>query len=140
MVHASWVRRLAGTIGSLLLLTSLAEAQAPWRNLAVFKRLEVDPNNDFPLRESHGPWLIMCVSFTGPEAGRQARELVHELRSQHKLPAYSHLQSFDYSQGTQGRGLDRFGTPQKMKYRVQKVDEVAVLVGDYPAIDDALAR
>lgn len=124
----------------LALAAQPAAAQRPWQNMQLFKRIEVDPNNSFPLHDQHGPWMIMCITFRGEQAETQARELVHELRSMHKLNAYTHRQNWDFTQGTIGRGVDRYGNPKKMKYQVDKVDEVAVLVGDYPAIDDPLAK
>jgi hypothetical protein len=120
--------------------TTTAEAQRPWQTMQLFKRIEVDPNSSFPLTDQQGPWMIMCVTFRGEEAETQARELVHEFRTVHKLPAYTSGKNWDLSQGTVGRGVDRYGNPKKMQYQVKKIDEVAVLVGDYPTIDDPQAK
>jgi len=41
----------------------------------------------------------------------------------------------------EGRGIDRYGSPVKMRYRKgSEIQEVAVLVGDYSAVDDAEAQ
>ena len=42
------------------------------------------------------------------------RELVYELRSQHKLPAFSYHKEFEFQPGSSG-GVDRYGGPRKMK-------------------------
>lgn len=115
-------------------------AAPPWQRLIEFKRVEADPNKSYPLTESNGPWLIMAVTFSGDHAAEQARDLVQALRSEYKLPAYTHRMRFDYSDGTEGRGIDRFGRPKRMRYRVDDIDEIAVLVGDYPTVDYPEAR
>lgn len=116
-------------------------AAPPWERLVTMQRVEADPGKDYRLQESHGPWLIMATSFSGEGAEDQARELVLELRSKYKLPAYMHRQTFDFAKTVQGRGVDKFGNPLKMKYRNgETVDEIAVLVGDFDAIDSPEAR
>ncbi len=115
-------------------------AQQPWRGVSLFKRIEVNPDKPFTLTENEGPYLIMCTTFSGEEAEKQARELTHELRSVYKLPAYTYRMTFDYTQGTTGRTIDRYGAPQRMRYRNDKINEIAVLVGDYPTITDAQAK
>jgi hypothetical protein len=45
---------------------------------------------------------------------------------------------FDFTGTVRGRGLDSTGAPQKMRYqRSKEFNEIAVLVGDFPTIDDA---
>src|SRR5262249_37481793 len=54
-----------------------------------------------------------------------------------KANAYTYEKSFDYSKPEHGIGLNRDGTPIKMRYQDAKVvTEVAVLVGDFTTIDD----
>jgi len=120
---------------------SFSAAAAPWENLLTLNRVEADPNKPYKLSESNGPWMIMACSFSGEEAARQARELVQELRERYKLPAYVYEKTFDLGDGQIGRGIDQYGSPLKMRYqRGEKIDEYAVLVGDYPAIDDPQAQ
>ena len=123
-------------LGSLALGSSPAQATTPWQKLTLFKHIDSDPNHDYLLTEDQGPWMIMAVTFCGPEAERQSKELVQELRSFYKMPAYRYKMDFDYAQGTVGRGVDRFGAPRKMKYRTDKATEIGVLVGDFPTHDD----
>jgi len=115
---------------------------APWDKLISSHRVEADPNKAYALVESNGPWMIMACSFSGPKAEQQAKELVLELRKRYKLPAYSCEKKFDLDKDVQGLGIDRYGNPRKMKYArgVSEVEEIAVLVGDYPAADDAEAQ
>ena len=105
------------------------------------KRIEADPNKEYTLTEDSGPWLIMATAFTGDGAKSQARKLVLELREKHKLPAYTYQKKFDFSEGERGRGVDRYGAPLKMRYqRGAAVVEIAVLVGDFPTVDDPEAQ
>ena len=112
-----------------------AKAAPPWEKLVTMQKVEADPDKDYNLKESDGPWLIMATSFSGEGAEDQARELVLELRSRYKVAAYMHRQEFDFSRKVQGRGIDKFGNPLKMKYRTgDSLNEIAVLVGDFDAI------
>lgn len=121
--------------------TGRVEAAPPWKSIDLFRRLEADPAKTYPLTEAQGPWVIMAVTFSGPSAEEQARELVYVLRSQYKLPAYMHRMSFDFRDPVDGRGIDRFGQPKRMKHQRDKVvDEIAVLVGDFQAVDDPEAQ
>jgi hypothetical protein len=113
-------------------------AQNRWSNFASFKRVDADPKKSYQLAEANGPWLIMAASFAGPTADRDAKELVLELRRRFKLKAFTHRQHYDFSGSVKGRGIDEFGQPKKMKYRQSgEFDEIAVMVGDYPSVDDA---
>ncbi|MHB1035695.1 MAG: hypothetical protein ACYC0Y_13715 [Pirellulales bacterium] len=109
--------------------------------MGLFKVVEADPNKPYELTEDNGPWMIMACTFSGEEAEKQARALVQELRTSYKLPAYVHEMQFDFSKGTTGIGLNKYGEPLKMKYqRDNVIHEIAVLVGDYNAVDDPEAK
>ncbi len=128
--------------GLLLAICCCAKVQAapPWAGLISLKQVEADPDKTYTLTEENGPWMIMACSFSGDGAEKQAQELVAELRKRYKLPAYIHKVRFDLS-SAEGRGIDRYGAPVKMRYRKgSEIKEVAVLVGDYPAVDDAEAQ
>ena len=89
------------------------------------------------LTENNGPYLIMAYSFSGEGAEKQAQELVLELRKRYKLPAYIYKKRFELSKA-QGRGFDSYGDPVQMSYHAgDKLEEVAVLVGDYPSLEDS---
>lgn len=108
--------------------------------MSLFQHVEADPDEDYRLTDERGPWLIMCVTFMGNSADEDADALVHELRSKYKLKAYTHEMTFDFRKGIKGRGIDRYGEPLQMRYQREKLREVAVLVGDFAAVDDAQAQ
>ncbi len=119
---------------------SMGRAAAPWERLLAFNRVEADPDAEYKMGEDNGPWMIMASSFSGDGAKDQARQLVYELRKRYKLPAYVHCARFDFGE-TKGRGIDRFGDSPKMRYRCgDELEEIAVLVGNYPAVDDPGAQ
>jgi hypothetical protein len=122
--------------GILAGISNTALADPPWRTILAFHRPDADPNQAYPVTEQSGPWLITAATFAGEGAEQQAHELVIELRKRYKLASYTHEMHFDFTGSVQGRGLDSTGEPQKMHYRRKKeFEEIAVLVGDFPAID-----
>ncbi|HEY5315201.1 MAG TPA: hypothetical protein VIK18_21900 [Pirellulales bacterium] len=138
-------KSVAAWVAGLLALAAWAGddrpacAVPPWQKVSLFKHIEADSDKPYPLTDAQGPWLVMALTFTGPEAQQQAQELVYELRSVWKLPAYTHQMNFDFGHGA-GRGVDKYGAPLKMRYRRTQASEVAVLVGDYPTADDPEAQ
>ena len=131
------------TIGLLLVgwFSAEALAEGPWTRLLTFNRVEADPQKSYKLTEQNGPWVIMATSFSGDGAEKQAHDLVLELRKRYKLPAYAHRQKFDFGKDVAGRGCDEYGAPLRMKFRRgEQLDEIAVLVGDYPSVDDPQAQ
>ena len=124
-------------IVSVMANTASVGSAGLWSALNPFKqRVEADPNKSYLLKDENGPWMILATTFAGPEAEREARELVLELRKEFNLTAYLHKKRFDYSEPVVGRGLNRFGGPKKMRYR-QKLafDEWAVLIGNFDSIE-----
>jgi len=113
-------------------ITAAAEAAPPWVKIIPFKHVEADPSNSYPISENNGPWMIMATTFSGEGAEDQARQLVYELRKKYGLHAYTYEKTFDFSKGMQGRGMDSYGSPQRMKYRRGgEIEEIAVLIGDF---------
>ena len=110
----------------------------------------------FELTESSGPWLIMCASFVGEEAEFQALALARELRTalggRAGLDAFIYRRSFDFSDSIQGLGYDDTeGTrlpdgrmvAKRKKMRTnnaESFDEIAVLIGAFPTVEDARAQ
>lgn len=116
-------------------------AAPPWKPIISFKKVDADPDNAYPLSEQNGPWVIMATTFTGPDAMTDAKQLVYELRKDFKLPAYTLDKQFDYSGIERGKGVDQYGQPKKMRYqKSEQINQVAVLVGDYPNVDDLEAQ
>ena len=137
-VRASSLRILV-----VLLATSIAgysadaKAQSGWLPTAWFSQDSIDSKSMFPLAESDGPWLVLATTFRGEGARDDARQLVQELRGSHKLKAYTHEKSFDFTGNQRGLGLNPDGSPKKMRFaKSEQVIEVAVLVGDFASFDD----
>jgi hypothetical protein len=112
-----------------------------WRQVAPRKRVEADANADYTLAEKNGPWLILAASFTGDQGEQDARKLVMELRGKFNLPAYYYGMTFKVGDEQVGRGVTDYGAPIKRRYqRGNQVLEHAVLVGEFPTIDDPEAQ
>ena len=110
-------------------------AEPPLRN--VFSRSAVRPSDALELSQKNGPWMVFAGSFAGPGAEEDARQLVHELRSRYRLPAYIHKQQYDFTKRVRGKGFNPEGGPKIMKYRQEGVfDEIAVLVGNFATVND----
>jgi hypothetical protein len=131
--------RALSAAASLLVIAATGlslSAAPPWARLVPFRKVEADPNESYELTESHGPWMIMCASFAGPNAEKQAHELALELRSEHKLEAYVFKHHFDFTQAERGLGFDKYGAPKRMRpINGAKFDEYAVLVGNFHSVD-----
>lgn len=130
-------------------LAPIVSAEPFWRRLMPVDRKPAAaapaPAGDGSLQQTNGPWLIMAATFSGEGAQEQAAQLVNELRSQHRLRAYLHDMQFDLtsngSETINGKGLDKYGAPVKMRYRKgNQVREWAVLVGDFTDVDDSAAQ
>jgi len=123
------------------LAAGVAHGQTGWLPTSWFSQTEVDAKQMFPLAEKDGPWLVLATTFRGEGAREDARALVQELRSRHRLEAYTHEKSFDYTGRQQGVGFNPDGTPKTMRYaNAAQVLEVAVLVGDFASCEDARAQ
>lgn len=145
---------LALIVGIVWGLGDEARGQNPFGGFAFFKQVAADPDNPYPLAQSNGPWMIMAATFAARDIGNpaeaergrqeayaQARELVHELRREHKLEAYTFVRRIDVEDTVQGRGIDPRGRPRRMRYQHKpSSEEVAVLVGNYVAVDSAEAE
>jgi len=132
------LRLLAALLGGAVASTAAtAFAQGAWLPTSWFAPADIPADAMFPLAEKDGPWLILATTFRGEGARDDARRLVQELRRDHKLRAFTHEKSFDYTGRQQGLGLNPDGTPKKMRYaNAEQIVEVAVLVGDFASVDD----
>ena len=137
-VRASSLRILVVLLAvSLAGYSADAKAQSGWLPTAWFSQESIDSKSMFPLAESDGPWLVLATTFRGEGARDDARRLVQELRGSHKLKAYTHEKSFDFTGNQRGLGLNPDGSPKKMRFaKAEQVIEVAVLVGDFASFDD----
>ena len=117
-----------------------AWAEPFWKLLPVVKRMEANPDKSYTLSDKQGPWLVLAYTFAGDTAQERAQELALELRREFGMAAYTHRRHFDFDKDGTPRGIDRYGQVKKIKYRVNEMEEVAVLVGDFPSVDDDRAR
>ncbi|MCA9102098.1 MAG: hypothetical protein R3C10_10250 [Pirellulales bacterium] len=123
------------TAGIVMADGGTAQAAPPWARLSLFRRIEAQPGQMYAIDDSNGPWMVMAATFSGDHAEDEARELVYELRKKHKLDAYTHRMTFDFSQTLEGR--DSNGDLRRMRYQNGGAhDEIAVLVGDFESVDD----
>ena len=128
LVVVAWAAALAA---------GTAHGQNGWLPTSWFASDQLDARAMFPLAEKDGPWLVLATTFRGEGAREDARRLVQELRSRHRLQAYTHEKSFDYTGTQRGVGFNPDGTPKTMRYaNAEQVLEVAVLVGDFASCDD----
>lgn len=140
MNRSCWML-LATWVVSLWTASPTLQAAPPWQKMIPFKRIDADPNKSYPLTAENGPWLIMAATFSGEKAQEQAKELVYELRSRYKLAAFTHEVVFDYTKPTEFRGVNRYGSTKKGAYaRKKKIDEFAVLAGEFSSIEDPAAQ
>jgi hypothetical protein len=127
-------------------LTLIASAAAPatnaqlWKQFVPVSHTEPVPNGDTTLTQDNGPWMIMAAAFEGEGAEQQAQDLAQEFRQKQHLAAFVHDQTFDFSGENPGRGIDNYGSPIRRRYQHEKAHEFAVLVGNFPKIDDPDAQ
>lgn len=136
--RGQWLVLVGMLLGSMYAADTRAEPF--WKKLPLVRRVEADPNKSYGLTEKQGPWLILVTTFAGDQAQEQAHELVLELRRRHQLQAFTHRMHFDFTRDAKARGANQYGEPRKVKYRVNAIDEVAVLVGDFESVDDDAAQ
>ena len=129
---------LVGLVASAL--APCASAQI-WKHLVPVSYNQEVRQTDHRLAQDDGPWLIMVASFDGDGAAEEAAKLADELTDRHHLKSYVHDQTFDHSEDKRpGRGLDQYGAPLRTRYQQERAHEYAVLVGDFPSIDDPQAQ
>jgi len=135
-MHISKAKPMAVVLGGVVLLCLVEFATAgPLDFLKVGRSVDADPNKEYTLQETDGPWMIFVASFSGPTARQDANILVHELRNRYKYNAFVFDKQFEHD-------LKKEGKPQNVYDRrknFQKkgtVHEFAVLVGNFQSIDD----
>jgi hypothetical protein len=91
---------------------------------------------DYAIAQSSGPWLIVAASFSGNGAEKQAHDLAQELRDQFRLRAYVHEMNFKIDDDTGATAGSGYGSNTRRHLRRgNEFREIAVLIGDYAAID-----
>ena len=128
-----------------ILLTVICGGAISQAQLKLPFRTQRDASNGdgLMLNERSGPWLVMCASFSGDAGVRKAENLAQELRGRHGLKAYVFRHEFDHTKKLQSSAIpsDHHIVQAKMQpATAASYEEVAVMVGDFPAIDDAQAQ
>ncbi|HEY6563598.1 MAG TPA: hypothetical protein VIY86_03835, partial [Pirellulaceae bacterium] len=128
--------------GGLILGTVVVAADPPQGQGVSYRRpSQRDENPTSQLTENQGPWMIYVASFAGPGAVEESQALVAELRKRWRLPGYTYQEQYDFSQPIRGNGLNRQGQPLRMKHQLPiAYQEIAVLVGNYPSVDDPILQ
>ncbi len=143
---------IKNTFAVIALMTIVATTTCVAQQLRIpFGNRQTSPHDaSLRLTQKDGPWLLMCASFVGPDAQAQARNLALELRNTYRLKAYTFSHTFDYSKPYKGKGWEVYkdanGKEQLREGKTMKTasdasfTEVAVLVGDFPNVEDARAQ
>ena len=134
------------TIRDLLVTGGLMLAAVSPAATALAGRIEAVKGKKYELTKAHGPVMIMVETFrrsanegndeNAKTAEQVANELVYELRSKNNLPAYIYHVT---AQDTRVETIDRRGNPDQRK-NLHKVESFGVIAGNYPSLDDPLAR
>ncbi|MGA2253548.1 MAG: hypothetical protein ABSG53_02710 [Thermoguttaceae bacterium] len=129
--------------------TAISRADTPWSNLLATSRVEADPTKQYTLKEEHGPWIIIACSFNGPSAQQQAHDLVLELRKRYRMEAFIHRVNFALDDPN-GNVQPLYASTHRYQYemvhenpnayRDGTIKEIAVVVGNFAAIDDPDAQ
>jgi len=149
-MFGKWALRIAALCLVLgIQATAIAWADTPWYNLLATSRVEADPAKPYTLKEEHGPWIIIACSFTGEHAQQQAHDLALELRKRYRMEAFVHHMKFNLDDPN-GNVQPIFASPHRHIYAKSTEDpkaysdgaikEIAVVVGNFPAIDDPDAQ
>jgi hypothetical protein len=134
----------------LLPFTLLAAAVLAANGIA---QVEADPNKDYQISPEAGEWLICATSYVGPQAAQLAHEMVLEIRSRFKMPAYvlnrgeeerrkqeaetaSIKQQYEAANAMR-RQNNEPEVPLPRRYAPRVQDQCAVLVGGYKDQDAA---
>lgn len=137
-------------VGTILL--SMIGQQAEGQKFKLFGKTKTDTSQQsMELTQRSGPWLIMCASFAGEDGRLQAYRLARELREKNRLNAYVYSHQFDFAEEVSSKGLgwevvDMGGEQKRLRPKQMQpagdaqFEEVAVLVGDFPSLDDSKAQ
>jgi hypothetical protein len=112
--------------------------------------VEADPSKDYPITPEVGGFTICAASFTGEMAGKQAHDLVLELRTDYHIAAYLfnrgseqrrlQQEELQRKRAEQKAYLEKMGLQPDIPLRLPIVrieDQYAVLVGGFRDMDAA---
>ena len=128
---------------------SFGQLRLPFRGNPTQAQDPIQANNSLELNERCGPWLIMCASFSGDAGQRKAENLANELRRNHGMKTYVYQHVFDHTEKLINSAIPTWSIDEnsdsehhvvqtKMKPATEShIEEYAVLVGDFPSVEDA---
>jgi hypothetical protein len=131
---------------------SLGQLRLPFRGNPSEAQRPADNGTSLKLNERCGPWLVMCASFSGDAGQRKAENLAQELRRKHAMNAYVYQHVFDHTEKLINSAIPTWSIDEKsnsnhhvvqtkMKPATESyIQEYAVLVGDFPSVEDARAQ
>ena len=125
---------ILGSLLSVLLFVTVSEVPAAGPLSLFGKKVEADPNREYILKETDGPWLILVASFSGPTARQDANVLTLELRKRYKYNAFIFDRTFTHDLKLEGRPRNPYDRGNFSKKGT--VHEYAVLVGNFQSVDD----
>jgi hypothetical protein len=125
------MKRVAIALAGLLGFTSIVAGRDV---------VDTDPSKEYALTAEAGTWFICAASYTGPKAKELAHEMVMEIRTRYRLPAYV-MNRGDEERRKQKEELRRLREQYpdgKVPFHYTRIeDQCAVLVGGYKDIDSA---
>ena len=150
-------KRIPSIVAALMLVTifgdlSFGQLRLPFRSNQKQEERNVEQTQGLDLNERCGPWLVMCASFSGDAGERKAENLAEELRQQHGMKAYVFQHKFDHTDRLVESAIPTWSIDEnsnsehhvvqtKMKPATESsFEEFAVLVGDFPSVEDARAQ
>ncbi len=127
---------LGGLWAVLLLLAATATA-GPLDFLGKLgNSVDADPNKEYVLKETDGPWMVLVTTFSGPTARQDANLLAFELRKRYKYNAFIYDRQFTHDLSKEGKPHNPYDRKSNFKKK-GTVHEFAVLVGNFQSVDDA---
>ena len=99
------------------------------------RTVEADPNKEYTLKETDGPWMVFVASFSGPTARQDANILAYELRKRYKYKAYVYDREFVHDLSREDKPRNAYDRRKNFQKK-GTVHEFAVLVGNFQSVDD----
>lgn len=107
-----------------------------WIKKMFEKKVEADPNTEYTLSETNGPWLIYATRFSGPQARQNANALALELRRDANCKAYVYSKAFNFDLNSEKKQNRNPYAPSFNYKKKGTVEEYAVLIGDFASLED----
>ncbi len=135
------IRKILIPVLLLVAVLGIGSAQAaPPKILSLFgggKKVEANPNVEYLLADTDGPWLVQVTAFSGPNARQQANNLVFELRSKYNYKAYVYAKVFENDLAKEENKPKGLYSYKKSRYlQTGQRQEYIVLIGDFQSLDD----